>query len=81
MANLAVANVPGHVDTQPLAELDRSICEVTLPQVVANLTGVQPEVVAEEDPGPRTVVFSGSFEAGWPLPMGLPGSVSPAPAA
>lgn len=63
MANLAVANVPGHVDTQPLAELDRSICEVTLPQVVANLTGVQPEVVAEEDPGPRTVVFSGSFEA------------------
>ncbi len=63
MANLAVANVPGHVDTQPLDELDRSICQVTLPQVVANLTGVQPEVVAEEDPGPRTVVFSGSFEA------------------
>ncbi|MGF1600047.1 MAG: UGSC family (seleno)protein [Acidimicrobiales bacterium] len=62
MPNLPVARVPGHVDTQPSADLDRNVVEVTLPAVIDNLVS-QPEPAAEiVEPSPRDVVFTGTFE-------------------
>ncbi len=62
MPNLAVARVPGHVDTQPSADLERNVIEVTLPLVVDNLMAAVADAVEVAEPGPTDVVFSGSFE-------------------
>ncbi|MEZ5262632.1 MAG: UGSC family (seleno)protein [Acidimicrobiia bacterium] len=62
MPNLPVAPVPGHVDTQPYAELERNIIEVTLPAVLANLTAQPDRARPVPEPGPTEVVFRGSFE-------------------
>lgn len=62
MANLAVARVPGHVDTQPLDVLERNVVEVTVPQVIDNLLRA-PDATAElVEPAATEIVFAGSFE-------------------
>lgn len=60
--SLPVAVVPGHVDTQDAAELERNVREITIPAVIANLTAPPQEATRPEEPGPRDVVASGSFE-------------------
>ena len=62
MPNLAVALVPGHVDTQPLDELTEHLVDVTLPAVIDNLVDEPAPVAVAVDPEPREVVFRGSFE-------------------
>ena len=60
--NLPVAKVPGHVDTQSAAVLRRNVLEVTVDQVVANLTAAPAEAALEPEPGMREIVFTGSFD-------------------
>lgn len=62
MPNLAVAKVPGHVDSQNDNELRENILSVTLAEVIGNLTAAPSEAVEIREPGPRDVVFEGSFE-------------------
>ena len=61
-ANLPVALVPGHVDTQPRTELEASIRSVTVPAVIANLTGEQGAAERAVEPGPRELVASGTLD-------------------
>jgi hypothetical protein len=62
MPNLPIAQVPGHVDTQPLDVLERNVVTVTVPAVIDNLVR-QPDRAADApEPGARDVVFTGSFE-------------------
>ena len=62
MPTLPVAPVPGHVDTQPYAELERNVVEVTLDRVIDNLTADPGEAAPVAEPAPADIVFSGSFE-------------------
>jgi hypothetical protein len=62
MPNLAVAPVPGHVDTQALEVLERNLVEVTLPAVIDNLVATPLEAVEVVEPGATDEVFTGSFE-------------------
>lgn len=61
-ANLPVALVPGHVDTQPWPELEQAVRTVTVPAVVDNLTGTQDGAETAIEPEPREIVAAGSFE-------------------
>ena len=61
MANLAVAPVDGHVDTQPLEELDRNIVGTTLPALISNLVSPPEETTDDVEPEPRDIVFSGGY--------------------
>lgn len=62
LPNLPVALVPGHVGTQGSEELAENILNVTLDDVVQNLT-TTPEIVAiASDPAPRDIVFSGTID-------------------
>jgi len=61
--NLPVACVPGHVDVQSEQHLFDNVCNVTVDQVIQNLTGDIPVAVQAKDPAPDDIVFSGSFEA------------------
>jgi hypothetical protein len=60
--NLPVATVPGHVDVQTPDKLISNIRNVTVDQVIANLTGDIPAAVQAKEPTPDEIVFSGSFE-------------------
>ncbi len=60
--NLPLAMVPGHVDVQSDEKLADNIRRVTVDQLVEALTGAVEEAVAEAEPDPEEVVFSGSFE-------------------
>ncbi len=62
MPNLAVAPVPGHVDTQAYEVLERNVLEVTLPAVIDNLVSPRPDAVEVADPGRTDMVFTGSVE-------------------
>jgi hypothetical protein len=62
MANLPVARVPGHVDTQTLDVLTANIVTVTAPAVIENLVRPVGEAAPVVEPAAREVVFSGSFE-------------------
>jgi len=62
MPNLAVAPVPGHVDTQAYEVLERNVVEVTLPAVIDNLVSPRPDAVEVADPERTDIVFTGSFE-------------------
>lgn len=63
MPNLPLAMVPGHVDVQSAEELKANIIRVTLERVINGLTAA-PAVVTSlgAEPGPRDIVFSGTFE-------------------
>jgi hypothetical protein len=60
--NLALATVPGHVDVQTTADLERNVLSVTVDHVIRNLTGEVASTVVVRDPDPRDIVFEGSFE-------------------
>jgi hypothetical protein len=61
MPNIPLAIVPGHTNVQSPEELARNVREVTLQQVIANLTE-QPAIATEDaEPGQRDIVFRGSF--------------------
>jgi len=63
MPDLRTALVPGHVGTQSKDVLRRNILEVTLDQVVANLTSGGAAEVAGAEPAQKEVVFRGGFGA------------------
>jgi hypothetical protein len=60
--NLPVAMVPGHVDVQSADTLTKNVLDVTVDQVIANLTGDIPAAAQTKEPAPDEIVFSGSFE-------------------
>ena len=62
MPNLPIAKVPGHVDSQNANELRDNILSVTLADVIGNLTTAPGVAVEIREPGPRDIVFDGSFE-------------------
>ncbi|MCB1741927.1 MAG: hypothetical protein KDK91_16245, partial [Gammaproteobacteria bacterium] len=62
MPNLPAARVPGHTGAQSAEELRRNILEVTVDEVVRTLTEAPAPAVMANEPGPRDIVFSGSFE-------------------
>ena len=53
LPNLPVARVPGHVSTQSTDELRRNILDVTLDEVVRNLTEAPAPIETPDDPNPR----------------------------
>ena len=61
--SLAYAVLPGHVNMQSAEELAKNVVEVTADQVIEALTvEAETEEENESQPGPRDIVFSGSFE-------------------
>lgn len=60
--NLPIAVVPGHVDTQPIDELEHHIRTVTAPAVIKNLTTGQAEAAPLFEAAPYDIVATGSFE-------------------
>lgn len=62
MPNLPVATIVGHPGAQSVEEVRRHAREVTAAEVIANLTVQPDEIVLEDEPGPREIVFSGTFE-------------------
>lgn len=62
MPNMPVATIVGHPGAQSVDEIRAHAARVTADEVIANLT-VQPDVVElPEEPGPRDIVFTGTFE-------------------
>jgi hypothetical protein len=61
-ANLPIAVVPGHVDTQPMPQLAATLREVTVPAVVDNLTCTPAATAAVIEPRPDEIVATGTFE-------------------
>lgn len=63
MPNLPVATIVGHPGAQSVAEIRANVARVTASQVIDNLTRQPDEVTLEAEPGPRDIVFAGSFDA------------------
>jgi hypothetical protein len=62
MPNMPVAKIVGHPGAQSSEEIRRFAREVTAADVIANLT-VQPDTIEfGAEPGPRDIVFSGTWE-------------------
>jgi hypothetical protein len=62
MPTLPISKVPGHVDVQSKAELEKNIKTVTVDMVIKALT-VQPAVTKQPvEPGPEDIMFAGTFE-------------------
>ncbi|MBU1357903.1 MAG: hypothetical protein KJ901_03965 [Gammaproteobacteria bacterium] len=63
-ADLPWATLPGHPAVQTLDELHDNVRNVTLPQIIDNLTGrIASAAAADAEPGPRDVVFRGGWGA------------------
>ena len=62
MPNLPVAAVPGHTGVQSKEELRRNILNVTMDDVVRNLTGETGIASQEREPDARDIVARGTFE-------------------
>lgn len=62
MPNLPLAKVPGHVDVQTDDELRSNVLDVTVDDVVRNLTEQPPQAQAVQEPDPREILFEGTFE-------------------
>lgn len=62
MPNLPVAMIPGHPGVQSLEELRANVLEVTAQQVIDNLLSQPAVLEMEAEPGPRDIVFRGTFE-------------------
>ena len=62
MPNLPLAKVPGHVDVQTDDELRANVMDVTVDDVVRNLTEQPPQAQALQEPDPREILFEGTFE-------------------
>ena len=63
MPNIAVALVPGHTNVQTKEELRRNILEVTVNQVIENLTRVPAAATKQDEPLARDIVYRGGFDA------------------
>jgi hypothetical protein len=64
MPNIPVAIVPGHTNVQSTEELKRNLLEVTVNQVIENLTSMPAAAATPQDePGAQDVVFAGGFDA------------------
>jgi hypothetical protein len=62
MPNLPLAEVAGHVDGQTVEELRANILNQTVDSLVNSLTCAPMPVVLSNEPGPRDIVFEGSFD-------------------
>ena len=63
MPNIPIATVPGHIGTKTAAQLREDILNVTLDEVINNLT-VMPAAKGEAaEPHPRAIVVKGGFKA------------------
>ena len=62
MPNLPLAKVPGHVDVQTDDELRENVLDVTVDEVIRNLTEQPPAAQALQEPAPGEVLFEGTFE-------------------
>ena len=60
--NLPLAKVPGHVDSQSADELFQNIVQVTLDEIVANLTVDPMAAASSNEPAPHDIVFEGGLE-------------------
>ncbi len=60
--NLPTAMVPGHVDVQPLKELQQNVIATTVEAVIENLTLFSEQGRATPEPSAEEVIFEGSFE-------------------
>ena len=63
MPDIPVAVVPGHIGTKTPQELRADILDVTLDDVVKNLTVMPAAVGARDEPGARDIVARGGFRA------------------
>ncbi|HVF63068.1 MAG TPA: UGSC family (seleno)protein [Casimicrobiaceae bacterium] len=63
VAQLPIAVVPGHVDVQTNAELERNIVGTTVGQVIEALTTSATLQRAVAEPAPDEIAFEGSFDA------------------
>ena len=62
MPNLPLAKVLGHVDVQTDDELRENVLDVTVDEVIRNLTEQPPAAQALQEPAPGEVLFQGTFE-------------------
>ena len=62
MPNLPLAKVLGHVDVQTDDELRENVLDVTVDEVIRNLTEQPPAAQALQEPAPGEVLFEGTFE-------------------
>src|SRR5262245_42878814 len=62
MPNLPVAKIVGHPGPQSDAEIGENAKNVTAQMVIDNLLTQFEEVVLEDEPGSRDIVFRGTFE-------------------
>jgi hypothetical protein len=62
MPNLPSGIIPGHVNLQSKAELEKNIKTVTLNQIVKALTVQPEEAIGAPEPGLRDILFKGTFE-------------------
>ncbi len=63
MRNIPIATVPGHIGTKSAAELRDTILEVTLDEVIRNLTETPKTIDDTAEPDPREIVVKGGFMA------------------
>jgi len=63
MRNIPIATVPGHIGTKSAAELRDTILEVTLDEVIRNLTETPKAIGDTAEPHPREIVVKGGFMA------------------
>jgi len=63
LPNLQVARVPGHPGAQSASELKRNILDVSIEQVISNLTQAPGDATEMLEPGAREIVFRGGFDA------------------
>jgi hypothetical protein len=62
MPNLPVATIVGHPGAQNVTEIRDFARRVTAPEVIDNLLRQPDQVELPDEPGPRDIVFCGSFE-------------------
>jgi hypothetical protein len=63
LPNLPMAKIPGHVDLQSEAELEKNITTVTLDMVIGNLTiEIEEAKAAAPEPRPKDIIYKGTFE-------------------
>ena len=62
MPNLPLAMVPGHVDVQTNDDLRANGLDVTVDDVIRNLTEQPLQAQAIQEPDPREILFEGTFE-------------------
>lgn len=62
MPNLPVATIVGHPGAQSVEDIRRNVFNVTANQVIENLTKQPEETKLPPEPGPRDIVFRGTFE-------------------